>query len=399
MSPSGRPAAPDIGVGTVVDRYEIVRHVASGGMGSVWLARFGGGHGFTKQVALKTILPERADNAESRTMFLEEARISSKLAHPNVAQVLDVGTYHGAVYIVFEWVDGESLEHLCRTAEAREQTVPTPFLLRALIDACEGLHAAHELRDDQGTPLGVVHRDVTPGNILVSEKGFAKVIDFGIAKARDRVSGETKSGLVKGTPQYMAPEAACRSAVDRRADVWSLGAVLYRALAGEAPFAHLDALLEYIEGAEPLRPLPAHVPEEVRAIVLRALAVDPARRFATAEEMRKALERALHAVPESPEEASRAASLLAATPVTVRDVPPGAALSPKAASVRAPAGVEEAPARVHRAAAAANPTLLSPVHESVVRPRRRGDPVKAMTLVVVVSAIVTVVAVLLVYCG
>src|ERR1700722_9144478 len=225
MTPS--TATPTIDVGTTVDRYEIVRHVARGGMGSVWLARFEGKHGFAKQVAIKTILPELASLPQFRAMFLEEARISSKLAHAHVAQVLDVGEHEGAVYIVFEWVEGHSLAHLCRAAEEAGERIALPLLLRVLIDACAGLHAVHELADADGKSLGVVHRDVTPGNVLVSEKGFAKVIDFGIAKARDRVAGETRSGFVKGTPQFMSPEAACRMNLDGRSDVWSLGAILY----------------------------------------------------------------------------------------------------------------------------------------------------------------------------
>ncbi len=230
MDSSGRPSPQEIDVGTIFDRYEIVRHVARGGMGSVWLARFAGKHGFTKHVAIKTIVPELAENPQFHAMFLEEARISSKLVHANAAQVLDVGEHGRAVYIVFEWVDGRSVEELCRAAEARGERIPLPLILRALADASAGLHAAHILADEDGRPLGIVHRDVTPNNILVSDKGFAKVIDFGIAKARDRVAVEDRSGFVKGTPQYMSPEAAGKLVVDRRADVWSLGAILFRAL-------------------------------------------------------------------------------------------------------------------------------------------------------------------------
>jgi serine/threonine protein kinase len=295
MTPSVSTTTGGIRIGTVLDRYEIVRHVARGGMGSIWLGRFGGKHGFSKHVAIKTIAPEYAENPQFHAMFLEEARISSKLVHANVAQVLDVGEHNGGVYIVFEWVDGQPLGQICTTCEASGGRIPLPVLLRVLGDACAGLHAVHELADEKGRPLGVVHRDVTPGNVLVSEAGFAKVIDLGIAKSRDRVHIQTRAGYVKGTPEYMSPEQASREAVDRRADIWSLGAVLFRGLAGAPPFRDRDALIAYIDGKAKLPPLPDDVPLDVRAIVTRALEVAPGDRFATADEMRAALERALHA--------------------------------------------------------------------------------------------------------
>jgi serine/threonine protein kinase len=277
-------------------------------MGSVWLAQFAGKHGFTKHVAVKTIVPELAENPQFHAMFLEEARISSKLAHANVAQVLDVGEHESTVYIVFEWVEGRSIEELCRAAETRGGLIPLPLVLRALADACAGLHAAHVLTSADGKPLGIVHRDVTPNNVLVSDKGFAKVIDFGIAKARDRVAVETRSGLVKGTPQYMSPEAACKRTVDRRSDVWSLGAILFRALRGKPAFVDHAGLLDYIDGVTKLPSPPDDVPPAVRAIASRALAVSPADRFQSAEEMRSALERAMHAIGATPADVRKAAS-------------------------------------------------------------------------------------------
>jgi serine/threonine-protein kinase len=286
--------AGDIAVGTVLDRYEIVRHVARGGMGSVWLARFAGKHGFERRVAIKTIAPEHAETKRYRDMFLDEARISARLVHANVAQVLDVGEYASGVYIVFEWVEGRSLEQICRDHGDRGEPVPLAFALATVADVCAGLHAAHELTDDEGRSLQVVHRDVTPGNVLVSDNGFAKLIDFGVAKAKGRIAGETRSGLVRGTPQYMSPEQACGMPVDRRADVWSVGAVLHRTLAGGPPFRQIEELQAFLDGRSPLPPLPEHVPTEVRAIVTRAMTLDPRGRFETAEAMRLAVERALH---------------------------------------------------------------------------------------------------------
>src|SRR5262249_48955585 len=182
-----------LGPGSKVDRYEIVREVAKGGMGTVYLARFAGKHGFEKHVALKTILPEYARDARFRDMFLDEARISARIAHPNVAQILDLGEAGGSLFIAFEWVSGGSLADLCRAAEAHRERLDTGVLLRLVADACAGLHAAHSLRAEDGRRLDVVHRDVTPENVLADTEGFGKVIDFGVAKARDRIAAATKS--------------------------------------------------------------------------------------------------------------------------------------------------------------------------------------------------------------
>jgi serine/threonine-protein kinase len=292
--PAVRSAA-DLEVGSAIDRYEIVRHVARGGMGSVWLARFSGKHGFEKRVAIKTIRGELATEARFRAMFLDEARTTARLSHANIAQVLDVGEKGALLYIVFEWVDGKPLEQLCNEAAVDGATVPVDFLIRRTIEVCAGLHAAHELKDDSGAPLGIVHRDVSPMNVMISAEGFAKVIDFGVAKARDRIAPETRSGVVKGTPQYMAPEQASGDTLDRRADIWAIGATLHRALTGVPPFSDRDALAAFI-GGKPMDALPGDVDPALREIVMRALAREPERRYETAEEMRVALEEALLSV-------------------------------------------------------------------------------------------------------
>ena len=286
-------SADELAIGSRIDRYDVVRHVARGGMGSVWLGRLQGKHGFEKLVAIKTIRQELAAEGRFKAMFLDEARITSRLHHANVAQVLDVGEHASMIYIVFEWVAGKSLEAVCREAEARGSGVDVAFALRTMAEVCAGLHAAHELNDDEGSPLGVVHRDVSPLNVLVGEGGFAKLIDFGVAKARDRVAPETRSGVVKGTPQYMAPEQAMGHDVDRRADIWAAGATLYRALAGQPPFADREELAAFI-GGRPLKELPASTDPDVRAIVKKAMEREPDDRYPTANAMRAALEQVLH---------------------------------------------------------------------------------------------------------
>jgi eukaryotic-like serine/threonine-protein kinase len=286
--------------GARIDRYTIVRHVANGGMGTVWQGELAGKHGFAKKVAIKTIRAELAEEPQFKAMFLEEARISSRLSHANVAQVLDVGDEDGTVYIVLEWVEGRSLEDICEEHEARGEPVPLELLLRVVADLCAGLHALHELRNEAGELLQVVHRDVKPENVLVSREGFAKIIDFGMAKSRDRAGAATKSGIVKGTPQFMAPEQAMGQPLDRRADIFAAGAVLYRVLAGGPPFPDGDALGAFVLGRRRLAELPESVPEAVRAIVTKAMSCDPDERFATAAKMRRALERATNLDLEGP---------------------------------------------------------------------------------------------------
>ncbi|MEO7109610.1 MAG: protein kinase [Polyangiaceae bacterium] len=278
-----------------LDRYELLCPIAHGGMASVWLARFVGKHGFEKLVAIKTILPEYASDTRFQQMFLDEARIASGIEHVNVAQILDLGEQHEILYIVMEWVDGDSLSKLHRSVEARGDRVPLGVTLRLLADACGGLHAAHELTDKSGKLLGVVHRDVSPQNILVSTKGNAKLIDFGIAKALDRISGDTNAGLLKGKIQYMAPEQSRGGALDRRADVWAAGAVLYYLLSGRPPFDGENQLatLHMLTSGQPPPPLPDDVPAPVRDLVFRALAHHAQARTASAADLQLQLEQAM----------------------------------------------------------------------------------------------------------
>ena len=278
--------------GQTLDRYELVYPVARGGMARVWVAKLRGKHGFEKMVALKTILPTFAEDQRFRRMFLDEAKIASGIEHVNVAQILDLGEQAGQLYLVMEWVDGDSLQELDRAAEKAGGALPIPVLVRVLADACAGLHAAHELCDAQGKALNVVHRDVSPQNILISSKGIVKVIDFGVVKARRRATEETTTGTIKGKLQYMAPEQALGHGVDRRADIWSVGATLYRLLARRPVFRGTSPLSTYkrLTSPSPPEPLPANVPGALSTIVLKALAFDPERRYATAAELGSALE-------------------------------------------------------------------------------------------------------------
>jgi serine/threonine-protein kinase len=281
--------------GLRLDRYELLCPVAEGGMASVWLARQHGKRGFEKVVAVKMILPKFAQDPRFERMFLDEASIASRICHPNVAQILDLGDEHGILYLAMEWVDGDSLSKLRRAAERQQTRVPLGVALRILADACAGLHCAHELRGASEQPLGVVHRDVSQQNILVSTQGIPKIIDFGIAKARDRVSEETTAGMLKGKLYCMAPEQARGEAVDRRADIFAVGAILHHLITGTPPYQgdnDFATLSRLISGRPPL-PLPPEVPAGVRAVVKKALAHDRNARYATAAELRSAIEAAM----------------------------------------------------------------------------------------------------------
>jgi len=266
-------------------------------MGTVWLARLSGKLGFERLVALKTILPTYSDDRQFCDMFLDEARIAARIDHENVARILEIGEDRGLIYYAMELIDGESLRKLYRDVRAANVVFPMGVALRIAADACAGLHAVHELRDDDGEPLEVVHRDVSPQNLLVSVRGTTKLIDFGVAKANARRSEETAAGTLKGKIEYMAPEQARGEPLDRRADVYAIGAVLYELLASR-PVRDTDegrqlaALHELMTGVA-YPPLPPSIPHVVRGIVDRALARDPQSRFASADELRHALEQAM----------------------------------------------------------------------------------------------------------
>ncbi len=264
-------------------------------MASVWIARQTGKHGFERLVAIKTVLPKYANDSSFQTMFLDEARIASRIEHNNVVRVLDVGEHHGTTYLVMEYVDGDALSTIHRTLKKNGTSAPRGVLLRIVADVCGGLHSAHELRGDAGQLLGVVHRDVSPHNILVSLHGDAKLIDFGIAKARDRIGGDTNTGTVKGKVRYMAPEQALGGRSDRRVDIWAIGAVLYDLLSGRPPYVgenDVQTILALTSGLPP-PPLPGTVPRPIANVVYRALETSPANRFATAAELQQAIEDAM----------------------------------------------------------------------------------------------------------
>jgi serine/threonine-protein kinase len=281
--------------GYKLDRYELLCPIAEGGMASVWVARQRGKHGFEKLVAIKTILPKFAADIRFQEMFLDEARIAARIEHMNVAQILDLGEEHEILYLAMEYVDGDAISKLNRACQKKGVKIPTGIVLRVMADTCAGLHEAHELKDPNGRLLEIVHRDVSPHNVLVSTKGIAKLIDFGIAKARSRVGTDTNSGVLKGKIQYMAPEQALGRPVDRRADVWAVGAIIYHMLAGKPPYEGDNQLatLHLLGSGRPPVPLPPGIHPSIAGVVRKALAHAPENRYATASELREAIEDAM----------------------------------------------------------------------------------------------------------
>jgi eukaryotic-like serine/threonine-protein kinase len=221
----------DLAAGSVLGRYELVLRVASGGMGEVWAARIKGTRGFQKVVALKTLLPELSQNPNFEQMFLDEAALAARIKHPNVVQVIDLGEEEEVLFQVMEWVSGESLWGIMRAASKRGG-IPLEVAARIIYQVCAGLHAAHELKDEEGESIGLVHRDISPQNILLNGQGIAKVVDFGVAKFAGRGVAATQVGELRGKVPYMAPEHIHGQEIDRRADA---GAFVLSARVGRAP--------------------------------------------------------------------------------------------------------------------------------------------------------------------
>ena len=279
-------------------KYYLISKLAEGGMAEIFLAKQVGVEGFEKNVVVKRMLAHLSTANDFVAMFLDEARLASRLSHPNVVQVLDLGFEEGCYFIAMEYLAGEDFSTVIRSAAKQRTFVPLNIALKVLADAAHGLHYAHDFTDSKGQPLNVVHRDVSPSNIFVTYSGQVKMLDFGIAKAESRVTNTT-AGVVKGKYQYMAPEQAQSLPVDRRADVYSLGVCMYEALCNARPFARdtdlaiLNAVLknEY----RPPRQLRPDLPVELEQILVKALARDAADRFQTAGEFAAAIENYLRA--------------------------------------------------------------------------------------------------------
>ncbi|MBX3189944.1 MAG: serine/threonine protein kinase [Labilithrix sp.] len=276
--------------------YELIQRIATGGMAEVYLARRAGPHGFQKVVAVKRILPQLAEDADFVAMFVDEARVCARLAHPNIVQVFDFGEHDGELYMAMEYVDGTTAARLVRAAASRGEEVPLEAALYIGLSVLRGLDYAHSARDDEGKPLDLVHRDVSPGNVLIDRSGAVKLTDFGIARAAE-IERRTDAGQLKGKLGYMSPEQVVGRELDARSDLFTVGIalaelVMLRPLfSGPSEIEVLmrirDADLTVIDRAG------SRVPDDVRAVLFRALARDRALRYPTAAAFAEAIEEIL----------------------------------------------------------------------------------------------------------
>ena len=281
-----------------LDPYELIGEIAAGGMATVFLGRLAGVGGFQRFVAIKRLHPHLAREEEFVEMFLDEARIAAGIHNPHVVPILEVGTSDAGYFLVMEFVEGDTLSGLTVRSLQRGAMLPSPVALRIVVDALTGLHAAHQLHDADGRPLGLVHRDCTPQNILVGVDGSARITDFGVARAASRIT-MTRPQQVKGKVGYLSPEQAHAHELDRRSDIFTMGIVLWEVLAGRPLFqgdTEAVTLSRLLTGAIPsVRSFAPDLPAALDDVCRRALTRDPTRRFRTAAEMVEAIERAANA--------------------------------------------------------------------------------------------------------
>jgi serine/threonine protein kinase len=294
--------APSPSEGTTSNRYAILGRIATGGMAEIFLARAMSLAGVERHVVLKRVLPERARDPVFVKMFLDEARLAAQLQHPNIAQVHDIGRLGDSYFFTMEYVHGEDLRAVLQRLAALRRLPPVQHALLIAAGAAAALHHAHERAGPDRRPLGIVHRDVSPSNVMVSFEGAVKLVDFGVAKASQR-STETRTGMVKGKIAYLSPEQCKGGAIDRRSDIFSLGVVLYELLTctrlfkRETDFATMTAIVG--EPAPPPSRVRPELTPEIDAVVLTALERDPERRFGSAGEMLEAIEAAAEAAGKS----------------------------------------------------------------------------------------------------
>ncbi len=402
-------------VSEIVGRYALFSEIASGGMATVHFGRLLGPVGFSRPVAIKRLHPQFAKEPQVRAMFIDEARIVSRIRHPNVVPTLDVVATDGQLLLVMEYVHGESLAKLARAMRSRHEKVKPSIVLAILSSVLNGLHAAHEAKSESGEPLEIVHRDVSPQNVLVGTDGIARVLDFGIARAAVRLES-TREGVIKGKLAYMPPEQLGGTPVTRAADIYSAGVILWELLAGRRLFLRgddgqsvlIDKMLQGI-----IEPPSAHDPEvspTLDAITLKALSRAPEDRFASAREMARAIENAgdLATPSEIGDWVERVAasalnvraSMLAdleRTSAKVRAVSPSAAdvdvlLEDGGAEPEGDAAADKQLKSSTYAILGLRPESLSPSHASVpvletARPLRRSGGARAAAIVALALAV------------
>lgn len=292
-SPPGK--SPDANVGgtaiDVIDRYQIVARLGKGGMAEVFRAKLQGIGGFERDVALKVLLPNFASEPEFVEMLLDEARIAGAIDHPNVLQVLDVGRRAEIFYLVMEYVDGKDLRSIAKSIPGGR--IPLGMALYVISEVLRGLDAVHTATDERGQPRNIVHRDISPGNVMVERRGFVKLGDFGIAHASGRIT-RTRVGAIKGKSRYMAPEQLAGTIVDGRADLYAVGVTLFEAILGDFARGSSRPTIYGPMFTWPDRLPDGAVPADVESILRRAITETPELRYRDAVEFRDDLELALH---------------------------------------------------------------------------------------------------------
>ncbi|MFL5343553.1 MAG: protein kinase domain-containing protein [Hyalangium sp.] len=274
-------------------KYSILEHLGSGGMAEVYKCRLGGIGGFDKLVVVKRILPERLEEPEFIHMFLDEARIAANLNHPNVIHIFEVDEIDGAPYMAMEYVRGPTMAAMMRAAY-RQKKVHLGHIAKVLADVCAGLYYVHNAKDQNGVPLQIIHRDISPQNILISVEGVPKLLDFGVAKAVGRLA-QTEAGMFKGKLRYMAPDHVRGVPVDHRADIYSVGVCLYEAMTGRQRFPsslnEAAVMATIMDGkVAPPSQVVENFPQELESIIMWALEPEPAQRCPSADALRQALE-------------------------------------------------------------------------------------------------------------
>ncbi len=275
-----------------IGRYALFEKFASGGMATVHLGRLDGAGGFSRVVAIKRLLPHLVQDGDFAEMLLKEARLAARVRHPNVVPTLDVVASKGEVLLVLEYVHGESLSALCRAQAKRNELIPLSIVVSVMMEALEGLHSVHEATDERGRSLGMVHRDVSPPNVIVGVDGMARVLDFGIVKALEQLE-ETVPNRLKGKTGYMSPEQIRAERLTRASDIFAAGIVLWEMLtlrrfaSGAGDKERIDKIMAgNFPNPSDYRP---ELGDDMDRIVMRALAFDPSERYATAREFAAAL--------------------------------------------------------------------------------------------------------------
>jgi len=266
-------------------RYRVIEKLESGGMAEVFRAESEGLQGFRKQVAIKRVLPHLSSKKKFISMFLDEARLSAQLSHSNCVQVFDIGVGDSAYFIVMEFVDGGNLKSIIEHIKKTGKDFPVEAAVHISLEICKGLAYAHELTDSNGVPLHIVHRDMSPPNVLITKHGEVKIVDFGLAKANSQLE-KSEPGIIKGKFSYLAPEAAMAQEVDARTDIFAVGIILWELLAGQRLFLG-DTDFQTVKKVQAavvpsISQINKKVPPELEKIVARALARDPAQRYSTA---------------------------------------------------------------------------------------------------------------------